>query len=508
MSAYLRHCLLWLCCAALLSAGACNQPEEADCLAERISAAAIMRHLSELDRIAAEHDGSRASGTEGFDAALAYMKDQLEPYYDVSEQEFAFRYFKEAAVPELTVGAPGNKSYEPEVDFATALYCGSGQISDAVLVPVDLVMPPAAEPDTSDSGCQADDFLEGQMSLVHGRIALLQRGSCAYRVKAANAQAAGAVGVIIFNEGQDGRQALNPATLERDAEITIPVLAASYAVGKELYQWAQQDEVRLSLRVQVVNEERTTRNLLAEARQGDKDLVVMAGAHADSVENHGINDNGSGCAVLLEIALQMQAMGLRPAHRIRFAFWAAEEPGLIGSAQYVQQLSPAEHQAIRLYLNFDMLGSPNYGRFIYAAQEAASLDIQEVFAGYFQRQALAAETCHMAGRSDHAAFAAAGIPTGGLFAGDGSRKTSLQALRYGGEPDEPYDPCYHKACDNRTNINTQALEELGRAAAYAIASLAAGAVPDSADRLTPGARGVPTTVSSDEAIYQGPRIRR
>ena len=83
----------------------------------------------------------------------------------------------------------------------------------------------------------------------------------------------------------------------------------------------------------------------------------MAGAHLDSVQDGpGINDNGSGSAALLETAIQMAKV--KPANTVRFAWWGAEESGLLGSEHYVAGLTEDEADAIALYLNFDMVALP------------------------------------------------------------------------------------------------------------------------------------------------------
>ena len=98
--------------------------------------------------------------------------------------------------------------------------------------------------------------------------------------------------------------------------------------------------------------------MIAEKAGTNTDNVVMAGAHLDSVDaGPGINDNGSGSAALLETALQMAKV--KPVNTVRFAWWAAEEAGLLGSAAYVDGLSQAEKDKIALYMNYDMVGSPN-----------------------------------------------------------------------------------------------------------------------------------------------------
>ncbi len=161
---------------------------------------------------------------------------------------------------------------------------------------------------------------------------------------------------------------------------------------------------------------------------------------------------------------------------VRFAFWGAEEAGLLGSEHYVAELSDAERAKIYANLNFDMLGSPNYVRFVYDGDGSnggesgppGSAQIEDVFNSYFDSKGLASEPTDFDGRSDYGPFIAAGIPAGGLFSGAEGVKTAEQAVVYGGTADEPYDPCYHAACDTITNLSADALQELGDAAAHAV----------------------------------------
>ena len=99
---------------------------------------------------------------------------------------------------------------------------------------------------------------------------------------------------------------------------------------------------------------------------GDTGDTLMIGGHLDSVTaGPGINDNGSGSAANLEVALAVARAGLQPRRHLRFAWWGAEELGLRGSTAYVNSLSAAQRAAITGYLNFDMVGSPNPGYFLY-----------------------------------------------------------------------------------------------------------------------------------------------
>ena len=237
-------------------------------------------------------------------------------------------------------------------------YSGSGSLTDVSITEVDLVLPPGAAANTSTSGCEASDF----PASTAGTVALLQRGTCTFGQKAQNAQAAGAVGVIIFNEGQDGRQETLNGTLGGPG-ITVPVLGTSFAVGNEL---AGLDGARVSITTQTTSETRETVNILADSPGGRTDRPVVVGAHLDSVpEGPGINDNGSGSATILEIAEQMSALGIEPRNKLRFAFWGAEESGLLGAEHYVSQLTAREIKDIAVNLNFDMLVSPNYVQFAY-----------------------------------------------------------------------------------------------------------------------------------------------
>ena len=160
-------------------------------------------------------------------------------------------------------------------------------------------------------------------------------------------------------------------------------------------------------------------------------------------------------------------------------WWSAEELGLLGSRHYVGRLSPAARHAHALYLNFDMVGSPNFGRFVYdgdASSTQSSLDlhpasaaIERVFARYFDSRGLAYRETSLGGSSDHAPFAQAGIPVGGLFTGAGGAEVSqTEASIFGGEAGQPYDPCYHRACDTAARVSGVALTQMARAAAHAV----------------------------------------
>ncbi|MEU7477275.1 M28 family metallopeptidase [Lentzea sp. NPDC042327] len=217
-------------------------------------------------------------------------------------------------------------------------------------------------------------------------------------------------------------------------------------------------------------------NLIADYPGGDANNVVMLGGHLDSVSaGPGINDNGTGSASILEVALQVKATGFAPTKHLRFAWWGAEELGLVGSTYYVNSLSTTERSKIKTYLNFDMTGSPNPGYFVYSAsgQPSGSLALQQRLQAGFSSIGVQTELTSVGGRSDHAAFARAGIPVGGTFTGAEGIKTSAQAQKWGGSSGVAFDRCYHRSCDTSANVNATALDRNADVIAYTLWATAA-----------------------------------
>ncbi|MCX5134230.1 M28 family metallopeptidase [Streptomyces sp. NBC_00340] len=216
---------------------------------------------------------------------------------------------------------------------------------------------------------------------------------------------------------------------------------------------------------------RTGYNLIADWPGGDTGRVVMAGSHLDSVTaGPGINDNGSGSAAVLETALAVARSAYQPTKHLRFAWWGAEELGMVGSRYYVNSLTTANRAKISGYLNFDMIGSPNPGYFVYDDDPA----IEKTFKTYFSGIGVSTEIeTEGDGRSDHAPFKSAGIPVGGLFSGADYIKTSAQAAKWGGTAGKAFDACYHSSCDTSSNINDTALNRNADALAYAVWELSA-----------------------------------
>ena len=476
----------------------------------------VRAHQQELQTIADAHGGTRVSGSAGYDASADYVKGLLEAAgYDVTQQLFSFPFFQENTAPEFEQISPTPTTYAVGGDFLTMEYSGSGNVTAQIQPTDDIVIPPGPEASSSNSGCEDADFPPS----TSGSIALIQRGTCTFFDKALNAQEAGAVGVIIFNEGQPGRQEVLSGTLG-GLGINIPVIGISFALGESLYA-ASQGGGSVSARIEVdaFSESRDTSNIIAETPGGRGDRIVMVGAHLDSVaEGPGINDNGSGSAAILEIALQMAQLPTAPYNKVRFAFWGAEEAGLLGSEHYVSQLSKQDIKNIALNLNFDMLGSPNFVRFVYDGDGSAtptagpngSKNIEKVFLDYFKNSAdmapLATEPTAFDGRSDYGPFIAVGIPAGGLFSGAEEIKTTEEVDIYGGVAGVAYDPCYHQACDDFSNNSDDSLDQLTDAAAHAVLTFA---MTTSAVNGTAKAQ-LPHTGAVDPSslLYRGPDLQK
>ncbi|HVF13309.1 MAG TPA: M28 family metallopeptidase [Acidimicrobiales bacterium] len=454
-------------------AGAAPNNSNATKLLDAVTAAGVMAHEEAFQQIADANGGTRASGTPGYEASVEYVVGRLTAAgYAAEVQEFEFPFFQELRAPVLERVAPGSATY----DTATFTFSGSGDVTAPATL-VDVQIPPAPTP-SSTSGCQPDDFL----GFPAGNVAVLQRGTCTFAVKAFNAQMAGASAVVIFNEGQPGRTGVVAGTLGGPV-VTIPVVGASFATGEDLYG-LRNDGLVLHVSADTISETRPTSNVIAETAGGRDDNVVVVGAHLDSVAaGPGINDNGSGSSTILEVALQMAKVN--PRNTVRFIWFGAEELGLLGSRYYVGQLTPEERADIALNLNFDMVGSPNFVRFVYdgdnsafpvgpgaAAGPPGSGYIEKVFVDYFSSQGLASEPTAFSGRSDYGPFIEVGIPAGGLFTGAEGIKTPEQAVIYGGTAGIPYDPCYHQACDTIANVNVTAIDQMADATAYAVITFA------------------------------------
>jgi aminopeptidase Y len=425
-------------------------------LLECVTLDGVREHQAALQAIADAHNGIRTSGTPGFDASVAYAEGIFRAAgYNVAIQPFQFQTFIALSPSILEQVSPG-----PAGAIANSIlsYSGSGDVTAAVTAL-------AAPPVDSTPGCEAADFA----GFPAGHIALIRRGICTFAIKATNAFNAGAVGVVIYNNAPG---VIN-GTLGNGFTLNIGVTSVTQAVGDQL---AATPNLVMRLKTDTFRGIATTYNVLAESVAGDASNVVMVGAHLDSVNaGPGINDNGSGSAAILEVAQQMAKV--KPWNKVRFALWGAEESGLVGSTYYINNLSGEERNKISLYLNFDMIGSPNHVFFIYDGDDsdlvgagpgpAGSAQIEDLFEAYYSAKGLPFKGTDFSGRSDYGPFIAIGIPSGGLFTGAEGIKTANEVTLWGGVAGQQYDPCYHQACDTYDNVNLFALDVNSDAVAYA-----------------------------------------
>jgi Zn-dependent M28 family amino/carboxypeptidase len=438
----------------------------------------VRQHQQALQDIADKNDdpfypGTRAAGTKGYDDSADYVAGLLEDAgYDVTLDPVDITFNFPATLTQLT---------PVEADYETGVFTGSGsgEVTGNV-IPVDINL---TGDRSSTSGCEAADFAGIDWS-GPADIALIQRGTCFFGDKAHNAELAGAEAVIIFNQGNTpDREGLIVAdatslTLPDGSTGTIthniPVVGASFADGAALSQPGSTAFVKV-----LPSETRTDYNVIAELPGKNTDNVVMAGAHLDSViDGPGIQDDGSGSAALLETALMMA--NIKPVNTIRFGWWAAEEQGLVGSTDYVNGLSQAEQDRIALYMNYDMIGSPNYIFMVYDADQSTfeapegitipegSEAIEDLYESYYTKVGEPYDDTAFDARSDYQAFIEAGIPAGGLFTGAEVIKTPEQEAIWGGTAGEQFDPCYHLACDDIDNIDLHALEVNSDLVAFAM----------------------------------------
>jgi Zn-dependent M28 family amino/carboxypeptidase len=426
-------------------------------LRQKLTADAMMVHLTKLQEIADANGGNRALGSPGYDASVDYVAKTLRDNgFDVKTDDFEVR-LPFADKPSVTVRGEDVKT---------------NPLGFTIGTPPEGVTGPLVPARADDSpGCAASDY-DGLP--VSGAVVLVDRGTCPFSVKQAVAAERGAVAMIVVNN-VDGDEV--GGTLGERTDVKIPVVGVTKADGARLR--ANPGDTTITLKAGVRVER--TRNVVAQTKTGSTKDVVMAGAHLDSVpEGPGVNDNGSGVAAVLETAVQL---GSSPQVRnaVRFAFWGAEELGLVGSTKYVETLDAEALKDIGLYLNFDMLASPNPGYFTYDGDQSAppsgdgvprvpegSAGIERTLVDYLDGVGKPPEDTDFDGRSDYDAFTKAGIPAGGLFAGAEDNKTVEQAQRWGGEADRSFDPNYHKKSDTLDHIDRTALEIQGSGVGYAI----------------------------------------
>lgn len=427
-------------------------------LTKKVTVDAMFAHLRKLQDIADANDGTRAIGTPGYDASVDYVVEVLHGKgFDVSTPEFQTRVFDHGD-PTFTVSGAGVK--------AGVLEYSAGTPPDGVSGP--LVVAPTDET----PGCAPSDY-DGLP--VKGAVVLVDRGSCPFSQKQAIVTKLGAVALVVADNVDEEKMG---GTLGENTDVKIPVVSVSKADGARLRAAPGPAVLKLDASTETV----TARNVIAQTKTGSTQDVVMVGGHLDSVpEGPGINDNGSGVAAILETAVQL---GSSPAIRnaVRFGFWGAEEAGIVGSKRYLESQNLEQLKDIALYLNFDMIGSPNPGYFTYDGDQSTapgrdetppripegSAGIERTLVGYLKAAGKTAQDTSFDGRSDYEGFTQAGIPAGGLFSGAEEEMTPEQARLWGGTPNVPFDPNYHKDTDTLAHVDRTALDINGDGVAYSV----------------------------------------
>ena len=400
-------------------------------------AAGVSAHLRALARIASENGGNRAAGRPGEAATVRYIVGRLRAAgWRVRLQPLPFPYFEELRSPRLR---SGGRTLRARREVRSLTYSPSGLVSGRLR--------------GVGEGCEAASVAR---AVEAGEIAAAARGTCTFEAKARNAERAGATALLIANEGSGAFS----GSL-REPGVAIPVLAISESVAAGLEPGA-----RARVSVRTVSETRRTHNVLAETPSAATGRVAMAGGHLDSVPaGPGLNDNASGVAALLDVAERLDVSPAGP--RVRLGFWGAEELGLIGSRHYVRSLRGRERRRVAAYLNLDMVGSPRPRPSVYSdGPEDTARRFGRRLRSTLRRLGVTARTRTPEGFSDHASFARAGIPIGGLFTG----------------ADPASDRCYHRACDDLDNVEVGMARKMARAAQSVFVDLSARAARSVAGR--------------------------
>ncbi|KAI1175394.1 hypothetical protein F4777DRAFT_550562 [Nemania sp. FL0916] len=434
---------------------------DTDSLQALISTDSLLKHAAALyDRAKSSEEEfghpTRVIGSEGHRQTLRYVSQtiaDLGEYYTHSTQAFP-AVMGQVFQSRLVLGHRVPESATPM--SLTPPTAGKEPVyGDLVLV--------------ASEGCDASDYPDE----VSGRIAFIKRGTCSFGAKSELAGGAGAIAAIVFNYNTDGLSGTlgvpsphHVATFGLSGKDAEPVLEQLNA-GQTVDSIAFVDSV-----VNTIN----TTNVIVQTREGDPDNCVMLGAHSDSVgEGPGINDDGSGSLTLLEVATHLTKFSVK--NCVRFAWWAGEEEGLLGSDYYVATLAEEENKKIRLFMDYDMMGSPNFAYQIYNATNAlnptGSEQLRDLYIDWYKSKGLNYTFIPFDGRSDYDAFIRNGIPGGGIATGAEGIKTKEEELMFGGKAGDWYDPCYHQLCDDVGNVNTTAWLINTQLVAHSVATFAA-----------------------------------
>jgi Zn-dependent M28 family amino/carboxypeptidase len=440
-------------------------PDLAADLAGKVGADGMYTHLQELQKIADANDGNRANGTPGYDASVDYVVQFLQGKgFDVQTPEFDVLARSEGGNPLLTINGRNHS-----VDQASLLITTPpGGLSAVTL-----------RPQKTAAGCRAADY--GSTS-VKGAISVVDDSGCSIVDKQNAAVDRGAVGLLVVSDPGPGGSPAGLFTPGYYQHLTVPV----GVIGNEANAALRRTTAPVKLVLDNKPVMKKVRNVLAQTKSGDTRNVVMVGAHLDSsARSPGINDDGSGIAAVLETAASLGASP-QAKNAVRFALWGSEENALQGATKYIRGLDGGQLDEIALYLNLDMIGSPNAGFFTYDGDQSGqpnpeiplnsipegSAGIERTLSSYLNSAGTRPADMPLTRYTDYNAFLTAGIPVGGLTTGGSQLKTEVQARLWGGRAGKPYDPNYRTPRDTIDNIDRNALSVMGSAAAFAVGTYA------------------------------------
>jgi len=287
-------------------------------LSNAVSAQLAQTHLSNLlDLVNNDVYQNSRSVRLGYNTSLKYVADTLAeqaPSFVQSTQSFPVQIWELIGTPSFISSGLGEFAYN--VDYAVPPYGHPGVLTDLPL--------------TVHLDVYCEQFETGKTGAL-----LILRGNCTYAIKAENAIAAGYDALIIVNNVPDG---IPQVTLGADYDIVV--VTTTEAAGLSVVVAHETEAQLISVSVSSQIEDTVTTNLCADTPDGDASTVVVLGSHLDSVDaGPGMNDNGSGSAANLVLAIKFYELGLKATNKLRFCWWAAEEIGLIGSTKYVEQAS-------------------------------------------------------------------------------------------------------------------------------------------------------------------------
>lgn len=433
-------------------------------LAAKVNTDGIYTHLRKFADIAAANKGTRADNTPGYDASVDYVANVLRNKgFDVQTPEYQRVVPAAAGQPLLDIG--GRKL--PVVQASLLTPTAPGGLSGPSLH--------AVKP----AGCAAADY--GTLNM-RGAIAVVDDTGCSVVDKQNAAVARGAVAVLVVSvPGVNGspRGLFTPGYYEK---LTTPVAVINRDADAALRRTGA--PVRLTLDAK--NTTITSRNILAQTKTGDQHNVVMVGAHLDSAPGMaGINDAATGVSALLETAA---ALGGSPnvANAVRFSFWGSGAAGQEGAIKYVRALTADPLNDIALYLDFDVLGSPNAGYFTFDGDQSGqpspgisaesvpvgSGGLERTLAGFINLAGMRPAEMPLTLGAGYGPFLIAGVPIGGISTGTTQRKNALQAKLWGGQPNVAFDPARGSAGDTVDGLNRAALAITGPAVAFAVGNYA------------------------------------